>query len=325
MNVAVMPLDPNMKTNHPRFDIPKYLSNVLSSPLAEVERKMSTSSGIDDLIDQIIGDRTSFCFASLDTGHGGPLGIVMQELMVRLLKDKIQLGRGVPMDYLVWRKTPHEFPWLSRIGGMPWRDRSLPWPRSQKGDDYTFVGQFNLSDTTGTYSYDFSGDLVLIFFAFNEAMYGGEGDIILEWSTKELANPLSKQDCPPAGFPVPELFAELHRTLEYPDFNYTPEIFDQIYDLVPASKRVGWDPVPEITRIGTTEHNGLQGNLDDEPLLFALGCFSPSYDWPFPDRKEPLQGRGHDQWFDGDRIIASGGPVMYVQSADGQSLAHRTS
>ena len=33
-----MPLDPNMKTNHPRFDIPKYLSNALSSPLAEVER-----------------------------------------------------------------------------------------------------------------------------------------------------------------------------------------------------------------------------------------------------------------------------------------------
>ena len=53
------------------------------------------------------------------------MGIVVHELMVRLLKDTIELGRGVPMDYVVWRKTPHEFPWLSRIGGITWRDRSL--------------------------------------------------------------------------------------------------------------------------------------------------------------------------------------------------------
>ena len=311
-----MPLDPNMRTNHPRFDIPKYLSNALSSPLAEVERKMSTGAGIEDLINQIIGDQNGFS-DGVSSLHNGPMGIVMQELMVTLLKEKIELGRGVPMDYVVWRKTPHEFPWLSRIGGTPWRDRSLPWPRSQQGDDYTFVGQFNLSETTGAYSYDLSGDLVLIFFAFSEF-----GDVVLEWSTKELANPLSKQDCPPAGFHVPELFAELHRTLEYPDF----DDMNTMYDRIPKSlqQRVGWDPRPEITRIGTTEHHGLQGNLYDAPLLFALGCFSPDYEWPFPDQKEPLREYNWDQWFDGDRIMASGSPLMYIQSADGRSLLHTT-
>ena len=248
------------------------------------------------------------------------MGIVARELMSGLLKTKIEFGRSVPVDYVVWRKTPHELPWLSRIGGIPWRDRSLPWPSSAERGDYTFVGQFCLSEAKDFYSYDLQGDLVLIFFSNNEAMYGEDHEVVLEWSTIELATPLTERDCPTPGFPVPQLFSELYRAHEYPDF----DDMNTMYDRIPTSlqQRVGWLPQTEFTRLGTEAH-WLQG-YQDAPLLFALGCFSPDSEWPFPDRKEQLAKYNWDQWFDGDRIQASGTPMMYIQSPDGRSLIHTT-
>ena len=303
---------------HPQFDLSRYLGNLLSKPHATIQSKLMSQDGLTELMIALLGVERHLANLS------DPKGIVCREIMGRILAELIDLRRAVPVDYVVWRKKPHDVPWLTRIGGIPWREKSLPWPHSTEKGDYTFVGQFYLKDSPEFFPFDLKGDLALVFFSMNGAMYGEECDVILEWSNKNLEAPCTDDDCPAGKFAVPQLYAELFRGFEYPDF----EDYDAFFKCLPRLLQdavSAWAPLTEFTRTGT-EASWLQGNYDyeTETLLCTLGCFNPHSEWPFPDQKESLGKPGDDQWFDGDRITASGTPMMYIHTSDGESLSQIT-
>ena len=125
--------------SHPQFDLPRYLSNALSLSIGDVNQRLSCDEGMEDLMNRIVGDE--ICF----NGCSGPMGIAAREIMTDLLASKLDFGRAVPVDYVVWRRTPHEDPWLTRIGGVPWRESSLPWPRSEERGDYDDLEHYSRS------------------------------------------------------------------------------------------------------------------------------------------------------------------------------------
>lgn len=59
--------------------------------------------------------------------------------------------------------------------------------------------------------------MLLVFFADEFSPLGRSKDIHFEWSSIELQAAATCDDVPPAGFAVPELTSEIHRSNDYPD------------------------------------------------------------------------------------------------------------
>ena len=184
------------------------------------------------------------------------------------------------------------------------------------------------------FPFELGGEIILIFFAHNEAMYDSDVNVVLEWSNRTIQEPTQSGDCPRAPFDIPELYGTLYRANEYLFFPEDVSRYDSFPK--PLEGRTNWSPLSEATLIGMEarwlQHNpyleqrslGRESRYASSKLLATLASFDPYGSWPFPDQQAPLAtGRGN-QWFDGDRIHASGGPIMYIQSYNGDDLHQDT-
>lgn len=95
-------------------------------------------------------------------GAEWPPGVVATELLRRMVLGDSQVGDWIDTDVFVFGLGPSPSPRATKIGGAPFRPRTLAWPTDQHGDQLTFVAQLDFShsrDVTG----DVPGDLLLIF------------------------------------------------------------------------------------------------------------------------------------------------------------------
>jgi hypothetical protein len=144
-----------------------------------------------------------------------PAHIAVTEQVRARAAGLTKLGRAVPVDIFVWAAGPPPHSYLTKIGGVPHRERGKPWPTSQDGRHLTFVFQICFLDSRDIVSKALPGDVLLVFFKDADS-YLSE-DIYIEWSPQVLNEPMSQEHCPPAAFRIPELMGILHRTVEYPD------------------------------------------------------------------------------------------------------------
>ncbi len=71
-------------------------------------------------------------------------------------------GDGVPTDVFVWANGPPPKPYLTKIGGTPYRPAAEEWPCDRQGNPWGFLGQICFADSldiTGK----LPGDVLLIF------------------------------------------------------------------------------------------------------------------------------------------------------------------
>lgn len=208
-----------------------------------------------------------------------PSGLCELELVRERVAKKHNLGRRVPVDTFLWRHGGPEKPYLTKIGGVPHREKSLPWPTDRKGKTYTFVAQFCFLDSKDIVSRRLPGDIMLVFFKDCESYSGEPEDVHIEWSSQSLSEPMSKDDCPKPAFPVPELSGEIYRCNEYPD---SSEVFEQeghyqAY-LLAAS---------QSTKIGR-ETFVIQNDPRErgQEFICALNSVRPSKKWPFTNMEQ---------------------------------------
>lgn len=294
---------------HPRFDVTRYVSSVTGFSVPEVITKMEDEKGLIELVLAVESNNSA-------AARGGPRGVVGRELMERILAGKVDFGKSFEVDLVIWRKRHHKHPFLTRLGGIPWRDRSLPWPTTESGQNYTFVGQYCLSEMISPVPFTPKSDLILVF-SYDENLCSGT--VLLEWGNTNLTDPVQEEDCPQPQFSVPQYFAELQRVTVYPDFHQMERVYEEIPKQL--ERVLGYEPMPQNTLIGT-EAFWHQENYCKDTVLCTLSTFDP-YDteWPFSDQQAPLEREiSYDQTFDNDKIMPSAVWTMYFQSRNGEDL-----
>jgi hypothetical protein len=194
---------------HPRFDLDGWCRRF---PLAHFQRtsgpRRYESTPADDPLDRWKPEGRILA---------SPADICCIEQVRRDVATRHELGQGVPVDWFVWAQAPALAPFLTRLGGVPHREATRPWPRTEDGQPFTFVGQFCFLDSHDILASDLPGTVLLVFVRDEHGFFYGENGIVLEWSELKLASPMTAAQVPPPSLRVPSLSGVIHRTVDYPD------------------------------------------------------------------------------------------------------------
>lgn len=208
-------------------------------------------------------------------GVDSPGDLARVEQARRLARTHGDLGPSVPADVFVWADKEHDRPWLTRLGGRPWRPRERPWPRDENGIPYTFLGQICFADSHDVLPFKLPGDVVLFFGTWDTA-WATPG--VIEWSPLVI----NKWDGwgAPRGGELPFQYAGVvHRTAQYIDREAAVGPFEAA-----GFKEGGWGVRSvQATSVGT--HASIpQGwpfeEGDGNTLVCTLSSFSFSGEWP---------------------------------------------
>ncbi|MBL8901176.1 MAG: DUF1963 domain-containing protein [Planctomycetes bacterium] len=215
-----------------------------------------------------------------------PAHLCATEYARKALASKRDLGQTVPVDLFVWRTGPPERPYLTKLGGIPHRERDTPWPKDRAGAPMTFLAQFCFADSREIVSGKLGGDVLLMFWSDVDSWCGDPEDIHFEWSNLELRTPARSVDCPAPRFLFPELAGLRHRTFEYPEAQDAFEAEGHYMAYLLATT--------QSTKIGRETHF-IQNDprSGDTELLCALSSIHPDETWPFANM-EALP-KGHNQ------------------------------
>lgn len=258
---------------HPVLDLPHWLKLF---PITDFEKKEGPrrfdSSKPDDPVDLW---KARGCWID------SPADVCEIEHVRRRVQKKSSLGPAVPVDIFVWRLGKPDKPYLTKLGGHPFRPADRAWPLTEDEKPFTFLGQFCFLDSLDVIPRKLPGDVMLIFISDAKGIYDPDDGIRIEWVSSAIPNPVAAEQCPRPTFPVIQAAGVLHRWNEYPDSSevFENEGHDQWY-LFPSS---------QATKIGTSAFI-LQNDprRRGEELLCVLSSISgarPSTKWPFTNRE----------------------------------------
>ena len=209
---------------------------------------------------------------------------VNEQLRVEALAGSCYRGSRIATDVFVWARGEAPNPAMTKIGGVPYRPRSLPWPRDGEGRRIRFIAQLCFAD-----SRDIVGDLpgdVLLIFGDDDSLLVEPERLVFEWSTLGIQERALEVPQMVASELLTPYYGVIHRTEDWP--NATEEIGGRY--------RCPWLlRVFEGTKIG-----GMPRFIQDEPtpagrFLAALGSLSVGYTaYPLIDEREPRGRPGGD-------------------------------
>lgn len=142
---------------------------------------------------------------------------------VRRRVGKKHDGKAVPTDIFLFGVGEPKLPYLTKVGGAPYRPTERPWPMDKKGRPLTFFVQFCFLDSKDILPGKLPGDVMLMFIRDWESFYD-EDECRIEWSRVPTTNPMTAGQCPAPSIDIPNYYGEIHRTSEYPD---STEIFER--------------------------------------------------------------------------------------------------
>src|SRR5690606_23518764 len=182
---------PDATSRHPTVDLDALLA---AFPLSAIERDGAPVDG--DVI-------------------SSPADLAILEQVRARAAAKHDLGGAIPVDLFLWASGPPPEPHLTKLGGVPHRERSRPWPVTAAGEPMTFVAQFCFVDSRDALDCELPGDVLLLFFGedWPWPLDDGEAsDHHLEWSSVRLQEPTLVTDVPQPKLQVPELHGVRHRS-----------------------------------------------------------------------------------------------------------------
>ncbi len=147
-----------------------------------------------------------------------PQSLALREQAVSRAERRGALGPSVPADLFVWAnlRLPKR-PWLTRLGGVPWRSKREPWPRDNDGVPLVFLGQICFADSSDILPCGLPGDVALIFGKFSSPYVISFQGCVLEWSSLRISEPTDSLDVPWNGRLPFEYLGVIHRTRQYAD------------------------------------------------------------------------------------------------------------
>jgi hypothetical protein len=230
---------------------------------------------------------------------------VNEQLRAEAFAGSRYRGARIATDVFVWARGDPPNPAMTKIGGVPYRSRSAPWPRDREGKPVRFIAQLCFAD-----SRDISGDLpgdVLLIFGNDDALLAEPERLVFEWSSLGIRN-LSVEVPPMATDEIlTPYYGVVHRTEDWPD---------AMGEFGEGDHCRCFPGVFEGTKIG-----GLPRLIQGEPtlaggFLAALGSISASYSaYPVINEPEP---RG---WSHGDLMIGDMGSLYLFLNRGGHVQA----
>jgi len=257
-----------------------------------------------------------------------PGDVVLIEWARREAQKRGDLGPSVPADIFVWSSThDNERPWLTRIGGAPWRPKDKPWPTGIDGRPLVFLGQICFSDSKDLLSFELPGEVALIYGAYHDGYCWLHEGSALEWSPLEIKDPANLANCP-WGCTLPMKYqGVVHRTVQYTDWRSQDAHF----------KACGWKNGGSGIGAVQATSIGKYGNLpqgwpfeqgDGNELICTLSSFSMygKEGWPCVDMPRSPQVVNHD----GKKyssmslayalglLVGEGGTIWVYRDSDGE-------
>ncbi|HZW07674.1 MAG TPA: hypothetical protein VFF65_11180, partial [Phycisphaerales bacterium] len=213
-----------------------------------------------------------------------PGKLARREQSLRLAASKGTLGPSVPSDIFVWADTAlHDKPWLTRIGGTPWREKGKPWPKGNGGIPLVFLGQICFADSQDMLPCKLPGDVALIFGSAAKGWISLVNGSALEWSSLKLKTPEDGLGGVPWNGELPYAYqGVIHRTVQHTDGDAAEKAF------VAAGWKDGGSGIQSVqaTSIGTYADlpQGWPFEKGDGCTLIAtLSSFYFGGKWPLCD------------------------------------------
>lgn len=215
----------------------------------------------------------------------GPRDLALREQAVELARAHGELGPFVEADVFVWSdRRDREKPWLTRIGGKPWRSRRKRWPTA-KGRPLLFIGQICLADSMGVLPFRPPGEVMLL---FATSIAGGHWVALDEGCHVEFS-PGHLDDFDDWGMNIPwnchlpfEYQGVIHRTRQYTDHKAYAAAFNAA-----GWKDGGWGiGSVQATSVGTYADLPQGWPFDKgskDVLLATLSSFYMRGAWPLCD------------------------------------------
>lgn len=212
-----------------------------------------------------------------------PEELARAEQARRLASVKGPLGPSVPADVFVWSDSPdHERPWLTRIGGIPWREKGKPWPKGPDGVPLCFLAQICFVDSKDILAHELPGDVALIFGQWSKGWATIFECGVLEWSNLKLKEPQDLFDLTWTTELPFKYGGVIHRTVQYTDWRTSDPAFEA------AGFKDGgfFKAAMQATSIGS--YSGLPQGWPFEAgdgcsLVAVLSSFSMNGRWPLVD------------------------------------------
>jgi hypothetical protein len=234
------------------------------------------------------------------------------------------MGEPVPVHTFLWSVLPPTKPYLTKLGGVPWRPADRAWPRDPRGKPYTFVAQFCFADSRHLVSSKLPGDVLLVFFEEWNSWTGE--NVVLEWSDLAIDNPLEAIDVPAQELPVPNYTGVIYATDEYPDGR------ERVYEALEGRNAVWMVADTQSTKIGrSTYFVQNDPRRPGEELLCTLSSVSPaptgldktraSARWPLLDLERyatPTEPPDIDYWSTEMMVFADEGAQYFLIDREGR-------
>jgi hypothetical protein len=193
-----------------------------------------------------------------------------------------QPGRSYVSDVMLIGIGEPRIRYVTKLGGLPYRPASVPWPRTGAGEPLVFFGQVCFAESRDLFE-KLPGDVLLIF--TKDEHDHTCGNLHYEWYPLGFEGLVAAEDIPETPWRVAPYFTLLSRREE-----------DESADR--------WPDWLEEPRIG-----GRAYSLQDEPEREGtfLACFASLSDYEGPDGDPRLQLDFHD-----------GGLLNLFLASDGQ-------
>ena len=119
-------------------------------------------------------------------------------------------------DVFVWANGEPPKPYLTKIGGCPYRAKNTEWPNSE-GEKFQFIFQVYFGDSLDLVKkFNLPGNIMLVY-GKGENFWADEKNCMkIEWVKAPIEESLyEEKDLPKPGFYVPHLHGVIYRTQEY--------------------------------------------------------------------------------------------------------------
>ncbi len=261
--------------------------------------------------DQLYGDE-DLCAHSITS----PIHLVALEDLRYQIVERASLSNGVPADVFAFALGEPTKPYVTKIGGLPYRPAGTAWPtfRPREVDikwslnerlkqwppdwpappadetdldawpelPLTFLAQFWLGDSQGLVS-DVPGSVLLVFVSDLTSL-GEPGAYHFEWRNVDISELVQPEQVPSRAWASPVFHGYPHRT-----FDYDPAVFPPVDDFVTGGIKPN-----EVAVLGATKIGGISNAPKESPhaeFLCQLASVCPAFDRPYPwvNVPEPLQ------------------------------------
>jgi hypothetical protein len=143
----------------------------------------------------------------------GPSDALLATRIRELTSEYLRWGKAEPMDLFLLSLSEPPTRKVTQIGGVPYRDRSRPWPRTPDGEPIPFLAQFDFSESRDIVG-DVPADMLLIFGRPEQ----GAG-LTFEWQGEVFPPTLIRQEELPVVSSSRQIFYGTRwRTNNYPDW-----------------------------------------------------------------------------------------------------------